>query len=253
MIPPLPGHVISAIETHAASRLPEEICGLVVNGTEYVPMENLAENKELHFKFDRDEYAKLMATGTVTHIVHSHVDMDYPSEYDMQQQARTNLPWIICNISQGRRPSTFMWGHPTQRAPILGREFRHGTADCYALLRDFYKAAAGIDLPDFPREFEWWYRKNEQGAVNLFVENFEKAGFTRISETELRPFDVVIGQVYAKVPNHCGIYLGNDLILHHMYSRASRREPYGRLRSRVVLWLRYTKGDLPREISETIW
>ncbi|KDV41706.1 hypothetical protein BU56_37950 [Escherichia coli O145:H25 str. 07-3858] len=38
---------------------------------------------------------------------------------------------------------------------LTGRRFEHGVTDCYTLFRDAYHLA-GIDMPDFEREDDWW-------------------------------------------------------------------------------------------------
>jgi len=38
------------------------------------------------------------------------------------------------------------------------------------------------------------------------------------------------------VPNHAGIYLGDGLMLHHMYGRLSRKDTYG------GYWREMTRG-----------
>jgi hypothetical protein len=42
--------------------------------------------------------------------------------------------------------------------------------------------------------------------------------------------------------NHGGILVGNDLIVHHLPSRMSRREPAGLWGRQATRWLRY-KGN----------
>ena len=37
-------------------------------------------------------------------------------------------------------------------------------------------------------------------------------------------FDLLYFNVQSNVPNHCGVYLDGDLLLHHAYNRLSCRE-----------------------------
>jgi cell wall-associated NlpC family hydrolase len=48
--------------------------------------------------------------------------------------------------------------------------------------------------------------------------------------------DVLLFQVEADVPNHCGIYLGNNVFFHHAEHRLSCREPLS------ALWIKYLAG-----------
>jgi len=38
---------------------------------------------------------------------------------------------------------------------------------------------------------------------------------------------VIVMQVRAPVPNHAGVYIGDGLMLHHLYNRLSSRDVYG--------------------------
>ncbi|EIN27790.1 hypothetical protein ECFDA504_1361, partial [Escherichia coli FDA504] len=42
--------------------------------------------------------------------------------------------------------------------------------DCYTLFRDAYHLA-GIDMPDFEREDDWW-----RNGQNLYLDNMEATG-----------------------------------------------------------------------------
>lgn len=44
---------------------------------------------------------------------------------------------------------------------------------------------------------------------------------------DIRVGDVIVMQVRAPVPNHAGVYIGDGLMLHHLYNRLSSRDVYG--------------------------
>jgi cell wall-associated NlpC family hydrolase len=44
---------------------------------------------------------------------------------------------------------------------------------------------------------------------------------------ELRHGDAVLMNISGKVSNHCAVYLGDNLILHHINKRLSSRDVYG--------------------------
>lgn len=58
---------------------------------------------------------------------------------------------------------------------LTGRKFAHGVTDCYTLFRDAYHLA-GMDMPDFHREDNWWNK-----GKNLYLDNLEATGFYRVS------------------------------------------------------------------------
>ena len=56
--------------------------------------------------------------------------------------------------------------------------------------------------------------------------HYAEAGFYPV-HGELEEGDVIIMQVRAYEPNHAAIYLGEGLMLHHLYGRLSSRDVYG--------------------------
>jgi len=48
---------------------------------------------------------------------------------------------------------------------LVGREWSHGVLDCYALVRDWFRAERGVELPNFVRFDDWWKR-----GENLYLE-----------------------------------------------------------------------------------
>lgn len=210
------------IAAHAAKDYPREACGLIVmiGGTlRYIPCRNIAEGNEL-FILHPDDYADCDRLGIITAVVHSHPDHGpEPSQADLVACEATGLPWHIYSHPAGT------WGYCEPcgyEAPILGRVFVHGVLDCYSLIRDWYKKEKRITLPDFERGVEWW-----RHGQNLYVENFEKAGFKRIIDEQPQHGDVLLMQILSNVPNHGAVYLEGDNIIHHLYNRLSSREVWG--------------------------
>ena len=60
---------------HLLDKYPEEACGIIQNKKgklNWIPCENLAEDKETDFILDQAEYLKASLTGDIHAIVHSH-------------------------------------------------------------------------------------------------------------------------------------------------------------------------------------
>lgn len=224
-----------SIVAHAKAEFPREACGLIINdaGHEtYLPCRNLAENQR-DFILDPTDYAVAEDLGDILAVVHSHPNAPAaPSQADRVGCEATQLPWHIVSIPSESWAMITPTGY---RAPLLGREFVHGVLDCYSLIRDWYREERGIDLPDFERREEWWTK-----GENLYIENFGKAGFVPVDPSEIQCGDVMIMQIMSKVPNHAGIYLGRDVMLHHLMRRLSCRETYnGYWKKNTRLVIRY--------------
>lgn len=214
-------HTKQKILAHANAEYPRECCGLLVNreGREYYhPCKNIAQGTD-HFAISPEDYANAEDIGEVIAVIHSHPNASpQPSQADKVSCEASGLPWHIVSIPNEQWASFQPTGY---KAPLIGREFYHGVLDCYALIRDWYSEEKGIALPDFFRTDDWWNK-----GQNLYLENFEKAGFFRVDE-DPRPGDVLLMQILAPVPNHGAVYLGDDLILQHLHGRLSGREIWG--------------------------
>ena len=115
--------------------------------------------------------------------------------------------------------------------PLAGREYRFGTADCFEAMRD-YLSSVNIDIP--PRDLfedDWW-KKGLDYFTDEIIANYN---FSRVYE-DPQPNDVLIFSVNSNVGNHCGVYLGNDLMFHHAQQRLSCKEHL------YPFWIKYLTG-----------
>lgn len=216
--------ILDDVRAHAAECAPRECCGLAVvtrGKLRYYPCRNDYDGSEDVFHLNPEDYAAAEDAGAVVAIVHSHVNIPpIPSMADQVGVEATGLPWMIVNHPVGTYTVTEPAGF---KAPLIGRQFVHGVLDCYALCRDYYQETCGISLPDFHRD-DWWWQKPGQ---NLYLDNFEKAGFFQVPETELRAHDAILMQAASDRPNHAAVYIGDNLIMQHVMGRLSSRDVWG--------------------------
>jgi len=216
-------------EHYAISKFPEEACGFITHD-DFIPCENIADDKVKNFKIDKYEYFKYH--DQIQCIVHSHANYPHLSAADMEGQIRSNLPWGLILLNNGKVQHTVFWGDMLEPEELIGRPFIHGLFDCYGVVRDYWRAK-GYWIKDFPRDNLWW-----ETQPSMLEDNCRDAGFDFIDESEVKNGDVVFMKVVADVVNHSGIYLGDGLILHHLYNRLSRTEPLNRWRKFVTGYLR---------------
>lgn len=230
-----------AIREHAVAEYPRESCGLiaVVRGRErYLACRNIATTARENFVLHPEDYAAAEDLGEIVAVVHSHPDAGvHPSEADRVQMASSGLPWYIVSVNAEGVTSDIVRHEPVAyEAPLVGRQFVHGVLDCYTLVRDYYQRELGITLFDRDREDDWW---NKGG--NLYMDHYLEAGFEPI-RGPIQKHDVIVMQVRSPVPNHAGIYIGDSMILHHMYGRLSSRDIYGGYFQETTRMIaRYTK------------
>tara|TARA_R100000781_G_scaffold46676_2_gene31428 strand:- start:3709 stop:4428 length:720 start_codon:yes stop_codon:yes gene_type:complete len=207
---------------HAKEEDPKESVGLVhiVKGRErYFPCTNQADEPELHFCLDPNDYLKCENQGEIIAVIHSHPSTNHePSEADKVACEKSNLPWFVVN------PKTEKWGYYEPSGfilPYVGRQWSHGIVDCFTLARDFYKREFNIEFFDYNRQDDWWLK-----GEALYLDNFAKEGMREIDIEEIQYGDAFLMNIESPTPNHAAIYLGENLILHHVQKRLSSRDVY---------------------------
>lgn len=139
--------------------------------------------------------------------------------------------------------SDVTWWGVSDIPPLEGRKFAHGASDCYTLVLDYYRLHRGVDIGDVPRDWTW----HEDGQ-DYFDALFEDKGFVEVPLSEAREGDALLICYRGTMPQHCGILLGTDRILHHPGSsnpidgrKLSVVEPIGRYTRYIKRVLRLTE------------
>jgi cell wall-associated NlpC family hydrolase len=223
------GSIAASVKQHALDEYPREAVGCVV-ASEYQRLVNVAEDKLRSFRVN--DYPDHFDA-----IIHSHTQSRSlaPSAADMASQQATGVPWGIV-VTNGHTVTPIEWfGGDSPISPYLGRSFLSGVRDCWTLIRDIYQQEQGVELPNLPRDEDWY----QHGIDLLSLANIEATGFRRIDAADVREGDLVLGRIRAQIVNHCGLYVGRGLILHHMEDRLSCREPMRPWQRTIKYFLRH--------------
>ena len=233
-----PPAAIEAAKQHALKEHPKESCGLIV-GNMYYRCKNVAPDPTTDFKISEKEIATKLQRGNIKCVIHSHNNYPHSSEKDQIIQEASGYPWGIISIFNNRVADTWFWGDQIEPDQLVGRKFRNGSHDCYALIRDWYRINRNVLLPTKAHPLTWFKdKKDKEGeiirpATNMIVDNMNEFGFKEISQDG--PFeigDVLMARDSSEVINHTALYIGRGLILHHMWGRLSTREP-------LINWKKY--------------
>lgn len=223
---------IDAAISHAQGEMEKdqrESCGLVIDvqGVHtYFPCRNIAVDGEGNliqdaFVMHHGDYADACDEGDIVAVVHSHVGKPAePSTPDLVAMSQDTLPWLIVSVPNGIAK---LHQPPTVPVPLLNREYSFGSADCYSIIRDYFRIEHDLDLPDFERRADYDYRGEDK-----FVMHLEEAGFYEVPREELRKDDIILmlcGASNVSI-NHVSVYLGDGLMLHHCDGRLSRIDNY---------------------------
>lgn len=190
---------------HALEVFPEEAAGIVVDG-EYQRLTNLHPDNENAVGLSDDDLVRVAEAQV---FFHSHPNgVGSPSEADMTYQLQLGIPFVIAVLPH---LDVFAFGDQLPRLPLIGRGFRHGVHDCYALIRDWWTENRGVTHPEFPREWEWWSK-----GGNHYLDHFRAWGFREIAKVDaFEEGDILLFQFHYKVPMHAGVVVSPDLIMHH--------------------------------------
>jgi proteasome lid subunit RPN8/RPN11 len=209
------------IRWDAARHYPNEACGLILamgKKQQMMSCNNVAEDKRHDFLLDPAEFRWAEENSDeILMSYHTHCDESpTPSFADKWYAERNGLPALILSWPA----NTWEWYIPDGWKPeLIGRPFVYGIMDCWVLWRDYYRDKLNIELPQFLYKPDW-----PQTGGDLFMENFAKNGFVRVDD--LQEHDVLLMQLSAPVVNHCAVYLGDGLILHHPPGHLSGTHPY---------------------------
>lgn len=235
------------IKKQAIKEYPNECCGVIVKeekGYKYLKCVNLAADKVNDFAID----PSVLVTHDVKAIIHSHCNVEYPepSNLDIRSQIDCDVIFGIIAVRPNKSVSEIMYfGKGIPDVDLVGREFRNGPSgtdnkgDCYAIVVDYYRQKLGIQLKEFPRYNDWW-----KNGENLYLDGFKEAGFVEITEQiksgeNLLNGDVGLMAINSDVPNHAVVMMNNNVMIHHLANRLSRKEPLGRWSKFISHWLRY--------------
>jgi proteasome lid subunit RPN8/RPN11 len=224
--------VIRAVYKHAEEEYPKECCGVVTATGHVVPLENRADNPFQSFKVSPQDYLKYFDGAMFAY--HSHPDTPAAaSDGDRNWVDRYRLPLLIVSWPNG---DLRLVGEPGKDRELPGRPFIYGVYDCYSLVEGYYRREYGYALPEVPRpRFGWW----RTGEIDPFMDGADRSGLVDVNTPE--EGDLMMFQVNsARVTNHCGIYMGNNMILHHQLMSFSTLTEYGEdLRNTVTRILRH--------------
>jgi proteasome lid subunit RPN8/RPN11 len=225
------------IEAHSYESLPLECVGLVSfrgNRPTAIRMDNISNFPESNFMVDMKKFLELKRLGEIVAIYHSHAKTGHEfSDMDKIYAENLDLPLWVYSCATKR----FNVYAPTgYEYPLEGRPFAFGIMDCYVLVKDYYKRVLKIDIfsgEDVNRT------STDDVVLNNIVElNFGRSDFERVKD--LKKHDVIAIKGDYKNISHFGIYVGDNMMLHHPIKMLSCKTMYGGAwRKGTAFWARH--------------
>jgi proteasome lid subunit RPN8/RPN11 len=154
-------------------------------------------------------------------IFHTHInDNSYLSNEDIKGSNNCGLPYLMSNLKTG----SWDYYNPLDKPPLEGRRYSYSHSNCYTLVRDYYQQVFNITLSSYQLTTPTAYLENNW---NEFYKYFKQESFRPVEIP--RQGDVLllrIGRVgLGCEANHCGIYINDNKILHHLSNNVSKIEP----------------------------
>jgi cell wall-associated NlpC family hydrolase len=103
-----------------------------------------------------------------------------------------------------------------------------GRDDCYGLARRWMKDKYDLSLTNYARPFGF-----DDLGFNLLTEGLSREGFMIVS-VPFAKLEIGDGLLFRLAnrsghPNHCGFYVGNGYMLHHLFNQPSKAEPLSKM------------------------
>lgn len=197
------------VKEHIATDFPKEICGVFTGkNLNYHPISNIAEDDD-EFVMDPKEYTRIRLTKDVVAIVHSHNGPAKASDWDIAQCNSHKLPFVIYGDDM------INVIYPKKHA-LEGRLYTFGVLDCFEAVRDWYESKGVKSPPRLPWEDDWFNK-----GLNYIDQYCHRWGLKEVKDNSLEYGDVLVFKKFAPVPDHLGVYTGDDQFFHHAHGRIS--------------------------------
>lgn len=228
------------IEELAKANSNEEVCGFIYADISGNPLiykcKNIAEDKTKEFLIDHDDYLAVysLSNQLILGVYHSHPASSGFSEADLESAEESCLPFYLYDIQADKWheyiPSTY-------DSPTDCLRFVMGFQDCYGLVRNFFRKNYNCYLSDYDRDESFCHE--EQCVI---MNSFEKEGFYKVDLNDIQIGDLILFKSDKALPQHFGILVEPQIMLHHPRNGLSRKESItGRWISRIVCVLRIKK------------
>ena len=217
-----------------AYKTENEICGIISDNNLF-PCQNISNNPKNHFILSPLDYLKASYKGKIEYIYHSHPQNPEFSEIDKINLYNQKLRGVMYCKSE----NSFHYFVPeSYNNKYVGREFEIGVNDCLTLVSDYYKNELNIILPKIDRT-DGWYKRNPNLVNESVPPDFERVSLENAQKGNIVVFDMLKNGM----PQHFGIYLGNDVLLHHPRNKLSTIEVMTDERKRKIPYiLRWKNG-----------
>lgn len=223
------------IKEHALRTKPFECNGLILfnnNCYQVFRCKNLSYYPEDHAILSPLDYVMAEKQGKIVGYYHSQ-ESDSPSLIDNYTAYYHNIYSIVYCLGSDK----FYVIEPELK-DFLNKDFNIGVNDCFSLVKNYYKNKLNIYINNYNRGEDWYIK-----TPKIIISNFEKEGFKRIKMEDIKENDIILFGEEDDI-SHLGIYLRNDMLLHHPRGAKSCIEHLNHLyKSKISLIVRHNSYE----------
>lgn len=209
-----------AVRSYAESAYPGEACGFILSNASVVECENTSDATD-EFTISAEDTARYLDDAIACW--HSHANYSGFSPADVKACKALNLPYVVWNCGG----SECFWLDPRQSAGLIGRPWNYGVYDCYSAVRDWYSQQMGVEMGDYPRQYEGEWSSR---GFTYFEDNFAAEGFTKLPPgADLIRGDVILFRIRNQDScNHVAVVEdpAANLLYQHLVGRLSGTTAY---------------------------
>lgn len=201
-----------------AKATPEtEVCGLIwQNGAavDLYPCPNTTRDPDgaaEAFRIDPQDYIRATQKGRIIGVYHSHTTTGAAnfSPADLKCAKTLGLPFYLYANNGGG------WSYyipENYRVPLRGQEWCWGVADCYEIVRSYYRQELGLYLTDYDRDES--FEHSDESAITRYI---DAEGFRQLpDDSSPQNGDVLLFRTAgAAYPHHLAVWTGPSQMLHH--------------------------------------
>jgi proteasome lid subunit RPN8/RPN11 len=227
------------IKIHAIKESPRECCGFILYHDYYkkpvaIKATNVAIDKLHEVLYDAKEILNIKYLGKLIGLYHSHNNENDFSDIDKECYIQHKIPVILYKVPIDEFS---IYEGQDSLSKYTGIDFEIGKNDCYTLIIKYYMDELGIEIPDFlPLRTDGWHKTD----INYIDENLKNTSFIKIMPEYIQKNDIIVLD-YGKNRFHFGIYLENNLILHHPRNKKSAIENFSKYKDITPYVLRHAK------------
>lgn len=198
-----------------------EQCGFLI-GDRLLEVPNIALSPNNSFQIAGVNLHRYLSVSQLIWHTHIEPNSDSLSFADIQMARVLNKPIL----SYHRTTKVIDYYDPNNPHPysllntisLEGLPYQWNRCDCHQLVRSWYEIELGIKLPKLVCTEQEEYRLSEYGW-NRALNAMQPLGFQRVGEDDIQAGTVVLMNLAATNPHHCGVITGKGekgwMMLHH--------------------------------------